>query len=38
MAKEKKYNPVQAQHKADKAKAVKKGAFSLPNDCAEADG
>ncbi|KAK0668567.1 WW domain binding protein 11-domain-containing protein [Cercophora samala] len=25
MAKEKKYNPVQAQHKADKAKAVKKG-------------
>lgn len=25
MAKEKKFNPVQAQHKADKAKAIKKG-------------
>jgi hypothetical protein len=25
MAKEKKYNPVQAQHKADKARAIKKG-------------
>jgi len=25
MAKEKNYNPVQAQHKADKARAIKKG-------------
>lgn len=28
MAKEKNYNPVQAQRKADKAKAIKKGALS----------
>lgn len=30
MPKEKNYNPVQAQRKADKAKAIKKGALSLP--------
>ncbi|KAK0633307.1 WW domain binding protein 11-domain-containing protein [Immersiella caudata] len=29
MAKEKNYNPVQAQHKADKAKAIKKGKADL---------
>ncbi|KAK4453561.1 WW domain binding protein 11-domain-containing protein [Podospora aff. communis PSN243] len=29
MAKEKKYNPVQAQHKADKARAIKKGKADL---------
>lgn len=30
MAKEKKYNPVQAQRKADKAKEIKKGIYDNP--------
>jgi hypothetical protein len=30
MAKERGYNPVQAQRKADKAKTIKKGPFRLP--------
>lgn len=30
MPKEKNYNPVQAQRKADKAKAIKKGTISSP--------
>jgi hypothetical protein len=31
MAKERGYNPVQAQRKADKAKTIKKGPFRLPH-------
>lgn len=30
MPKEKKYNPVQAQRKADKAKEIRKGIIKLP--------